>query len=62
MVAVIKSKYHNKIDTEREMRFAIPSIAPRFDKMCIEHKLTAHTKCFSVFCILNKKHDFNTIF
>ena len=35
-VAVIKLKYHNKIDFEREMRFAISNIAPRFDKMTIK--------------------------
>ena len=40
-VAVIKSKYRNKIDIEREMRVAISNIAPRFDKMCIEQQ--AHT-------------------
>ena len=32
-VAVIKSKYRNKIDIEREMRVAISNIAPRFDKI-----------------------------
>ena len=32
-LAVIKSKYCNKIDTEREMRVAILNIAPRFDKV-----------------------------
>ena len=35
-VVVIKSKCHNKIDIEREMRIAISNIAPRFDKMCVE--------------------------
>ena len=32
-VAVIKSKYRNKTDIEREMRGAISNIAPRFDEM-----------------------------
>jgi len=32
-VAVIKSKYRNKIDIERVMRLAISNTAPRFDKM-----------------------------
>ena len=35
-VAVIKSKYRNKIDIEREMRVVISNIAPSFDK--IEHQ------------------------
>ena len=47
--AVIKSKYRKKIDTERDMRVAISSIAPRFDYMCIEQQ--AHcSQRFSVFC------------
>ena len=37
-VAVIKLKYRNKIDIEREMRVAISNIAPRFDKMYIEQQ------------------------
>ena len=39
-VAVIKSKYRNKIDIEREMRVVISNIAfaRRFDKMCIEQQ------------------------
>jgi len=37
-VAVIKSKYRNKIDTERDMRVAISNIALRFDKMYIEQQ------------------------
>ena len=37
-VAVIKLKYRNKIDIEREMRVAISNIAPHFDKMCIEQQ------------------------
>ena len=37
-VAVIKSKYRNKIVIEREMRVAISNIAPRFDKMCLKQK------------------------
>ena len=37
-VAVIKSKYRNKIDIEREMHVAISNIAPRFDKMYIEQQ------------------------
>ena len=36
--AVIKSKYRNKIDIERDMRVAILNIAPRFNKMCIEQQ------------------------
>jgi len=32
-VAVIKSKYRNKIDIERVMRLAISNTAPWFDKM-----------------------------
>ena len=37
-VAVIKSKYRNKIDIERETRVAISNIAPRFDKICREQQ------------------------
>ena len=37
-VAVIKSKYRNKTDIERDMRVAISHIAPRFNKMCIEQQ------------------------
>ena len=37
-VAVIKSKYRNKIDIEREMRVALSNTAPRFNKMCIEQQ------------------------
>ena len=37
-VVVIKSKYRNKIDIERQMRVAISKIAPRFDKMCLEQQ------------------------
>ena len=37
-VAVIKSKYRNKTDIEREMRVVISNIAPRFDKMCREQQ------------------------
>ena len=37
-VAVIKSKYRNKIEIERETRVAISNIAPHFDKMCIEQQ------------------------
>jgi len=37
-VAVIKSKYRNKIDIERDMRVAISNIAPRFDITCIEQQ------------------------
>ena len=36
--AVIKSKYRNKIDIERDMCVAISNIAPRFNKMCIEQQ------------------------
>ena len=57
-VAVIKSKYLNKIVIEHEMHVAVSNIAPCFDKMCVEQQ--AH--CFLVFCILNNKHDLNTIF
>ena len=46
-VAVIKSKYCNKIDIEREMRVAISSIAPRFDK--IEQQANcSHSMFFSI--------------
>ena len=38
VVAVIKSKYCNKIDIESDMRVAISNIAPRFNKMCIEQQ------------------------
>ena len=37
-VAVMKRKYRNKIDIERDMCVAISNIAPRFDKMCIEQQ------------------------
>jgi len=37
VVAVIKSKYCNKIDIERDMRVA-SNIAPWFDKMCMEQQ------------------------
>ena len=37
-VAVIKSKYRNKIDIERDMCVAMSNIAPRFKKMCIEQQ------------------------
>ena len=37
-VAVIKSKYRNRIDIEREMHVAISNIEPRFDKMCLEQQ------------------------
>ena len=37
-VAVIKLKYHNKIDIKREMGVAISKNAPRFDKMCVEQQ------------------------
>ena len=37
-VAVIKSKYRNKIDTERNMRVAVSNTAPRFDEMCVEQQ------------------------
>ena len=43
VVAVMKSKYDNKIDIEREMRVALSNIAPRFDKMCIkQHAHASH--------------------
>ena len=34
-VAIIKSKYRNKIDNECETQVAISNIKPRFDKMCM---------------------------
>ena len=37
-VAVIKSKYRNKIDIERDMCVVISNIAPRLNKMCIEQQ------------------------
>ena len=37
-VAVIKRKYRNKIDIERNMCVAISNIAPRVNKMCIEQQ------------------------
>ena len=37
-VAIIKSKYCNKTDIEREMPVAISNIAPSFDEMCIEQQ------------------------
>ena len=37
-VAVIKSKYRNKTDIEREMRVAVSNIASRFDKICREQQ------------------------
>ena len=37
-VAVIKRKYCNKIDIERNMCVAISNIAPRLNKMCIEQQ------------------------
>ena len=43
-VTVIKSRYHNKIGIEREMRVAISNIALRFDKK--SNKLAAHIKRF----------------
>ena len=37
-VTVIKRKYRNKIDIERNMCVAISNIAPRLNKMCIEQQ------------------------
>jgi len=37
-VAVIKSKYRNKMDIESDIRVAMSNNAPRFDKMCIEQQ------------------------
>ena len=37
-VAVIKSKYRNKIDIQREMRVAISNIEPRFNKACMKQQ------------------------
>jgi len=33
-VAVIKSKYRTKINVEKEIRVAVSSLIPRFEKMC----------------------------
>jgi hypothetical protein len=33
-VAVIKSKYRAKISAEKEMRVAVSSLIPGFEKMC----------------------------
>jgi len=33
-LAVMKSKYRSKIDVEKEMRVAVSSLIPRFEKMC----------------------------
>ncbi|VVC25872.1 Hypothetical protein CINCED_3A012173 [Cinara cedri] len=33
-VAVIKSKYRSKINVEKEMRLAVSSLIPRFEKLC----------------------------
>ena len=46
-VAVIKSKYRNKIDIERDMCVAISNIAPRFNKTCIEQQ--AHCSVLRVY-------------
>ena len=45
-VAVIKSKYRNKIDIELETRVAISNIVPRFDKMCVEQQAHCSHKMF----------------
>jgi hypothetical protein len=37
-VAVIKSKYRAKINMEQEMRVAVSSLIPRFEKMCSEQQ------------------------
>lgn len=37
-VAVIKSKYRSKINVEQEMRVAVSSLIPRFEKMCADHQ------------------------
>jgi hypothetical protein len=34
--AVIKSKHRAKINVEQEMRVAVSSLIPRFEKMCSE--------------------------
>ena len=60
-VTVIKSKYRNKIDIKCEMRVAISKTAPRFDEMCVEQQAHCLQMLFSV-CILNNKHDLDTIF
>nr|CAH7734517.1 unnamed protein product [Callosobruchus chinensis] len=36
-VAAIKSKYRSKINVEQEMRVAVSSLIPRFEKMCADH-------------------------
>jgi hypothetical protein len=37
-IAVIKSKYRSKINVEQEMRVAVSSLIPRFEKMCGDHQ------------------------
>lgn len=37
-LAVIKSKYRSKINVEKEMRVAVSSLIPRFEKMCGDHQ------------------------
>ena len=37
-IAVIKSKYHNKIEIKHDMFVAISNIAPLFNEMCIEQQ------------------------
>ena len=38
-IAAIKSKYRSKVDIERDMQVAISSIAPSFNKMCVEQQV-----------------------
>jgi hypothetical protein len=37
-LAAIKSKYRSKINVEQEMRVAVSSLIPRFEKMCGDHQ------------------------
>jgi hypothetical protein len=42
-VGVIKSKYRAEINVEKEMRVAVSSLIPRFEKMCGDRQ--AHPSC-----------------
>ncbi|KAL4703057.1 hypothetical protein ACJJTC_009739 [Scirpophaga incertulas] len=37
-VAAIKNKYRSKINVEQEMRVAVSSLIPRFEKLCGDHQ------------------------
>lgn len=37
-VAVIKNKYRSRINVEQEMRVAVSSLIPRFEKLCGDHQ------------------------